>query len=224
MATRFYFSLVGVGAVSPNFDTNWEQQGQGTRRPLAYKATLDATSTLGDGTVRTVPITTTQDILGVQFISDPLPPQAISGTCACVLRLFESANTVNVTLALSVRVVSSDGDSVRGTLFSVFGTGTEFPLTASAATRIVNNQAVTPLTIEQGDRLVVEVGGRATGPTASGSYTLRFGTSAATDFALTSGLTTDLNPWFELSQNVFTPFVLNNYQFCKAESGISISR
>lgn len=213
MATRFYLPISGApSGITPAFDAGWEQTGQATRLNLLRKTKMDVLAALTNMTALTVPITTTQDILGFQLISEPLPANmTISGTISAVVRVFENANTNNVTLALLAKVVSRDGGVSRGTLFSTFNTDTEFALSASAATRIVNAQALTPINAQSGDRIVVELGGHAAGPTAAGSYTMRLGNNAASDFALTSGLTTDLNPWVEFSQDLWSG-LSNNYQ------------
>jgi hypothetical protein len=57
---------------------------------------------------------------------------------------------------------------------------------------------------------VLDIGAHAAAPTVAGTYNGRAGTNAATDFALTSGLTTDLNPWCELSRNL-NATVFQNY-------------
>jgi hypothetical protein len=222
MASRFFLTNAGAAPVTPAFDGGWEQTGQADRvllLPTRQTVTLQA---LADGTAITVPITTTQDLLCRQFVSGPLPPQNLFGTIGLVIRVFENAVSNNVTLAVVAKIVSQDGQTVRGTIFSTFNADTEFPLTASAATRIINNSALTPLVTQPGDRLVIEVGGHGAAPTAAGSYTMRFGNNAASDFALTSALTTDLNPWVELSSDLFgSP--LNNYQFLKVGTGMSVS-
>ena len=229
MPTRFYFPAEGSGAPTipnnPGFDAGWEQTGQATRLNLLRKSRLSTPSTIADNGSRTVPITTTQDVLCNQFISEPLPAGFrfdTSMTFSLVIRAFENATTNNVTLAVVVKVISQDGLTVRGTLFSTFNTDTEFAVSASAATRIVNAQALTALTTQPGDRLVVEIGGHAAAPTAAGSYTMRQGNSAASDFALTSGLTTDLNPWCEFSA-VLWDSDLNNYRSVRADTGISVA-
>lgn len=219
MSTRFYLPAEGSGApvVSPAFDSNWEQTGQATRLRLPFKTELNTLSTLANTGTRTVPITTTQDILCNQWVSDTIPAQRITGTISYVGRVLQTT-TVGTTLAVSLRVVSQDGGTVRGTLYSIFGVDTAFASTA--ATRIRSAIALTPLTSLPGDRLVLEIGGRATAPAAAGTYTMRFGTSAVTDFALTTALTTDLNPWMELSQDIRTGDV-NNFRNIQADSGIS---
>jgi len=220
MATRFYFSSTGSPTVSPAFDAGWEQTAQAVRRQMPRKSLLSATTALTNSTAITVPITTTQDILCAQFVSDPLPPtRLMAGTFSTVQRALESATTANVTLAVVVKVHPADGGTSLGTIYSTFNIDTEFGTTA--ATRIVNAQATTALTVGTTWRLVVEVGGHAAAPTAATTYTLRFGTAAASDFALTSGLTTDLNTWCELSQDLAVEN-LNNFMFASAK-GMSVS-
>lgn len=225
-ATRFYFPAEGSGApsVSPAFDTTeWEQTGEGTRLKLLYKPTLAALSTLANTSNRTVPITTSQDILCNQFVSDPIPPQRIDSSClfSAVIRVAESALTANITHSIVVNVVSQDGTVLRGRLFATHG-GTEYPAAGSDATRIISAAAVTALTTLPGDRIVIEWGGHASAPSAATTFYMRQGTNAASDFALTSGLTTDLNPWCEFSNDLFATNI-NNYQFFKGGDGMSFS-
>jgi len=223
-ATRFYFPAEGSGTppVSPAFDAGWEQNGQATRLKLLYKKGLSVLSALANTGTRTVPITTTQDILCNQFVSEPIPPQIFDTSIlfSLVIRVLESATTANVTLAVLAKVFSQDGQTARGTLFSTFNVDTEFGTTA--ATRIVAQTAVTLLTTRPGDRIVIEIGGHAAAPSAATTYTMRQGNNNASDFALTSGLTTDLNPWCEFSNDLFaSPF--NNFQHPKAVSAGVIS-
>jgi hypothetical protein len=49
---------------------------------------------------------------------------------------------------------------------------------------------------------------------------MRQGNSAASDFALTAALTTDLNPWMEFSTDIFGT-KLNNYQSARVGDGMS---
>lgn len=225
MATRFYFPATGSGtpSVSPAFDAGWEQTGQAVRLILRRKVTLSTLSTLADATALTVPITTTQDILAFQFVSDPFPAQNLvaSGTLSLVIRVLESALTANVSLAVVAKVFTQDGLTSLGTVFSNFNADTEFA--ATAATRIVAATTITGLVSTAACRLVVEVGGHAAAPTAGTTYTMRLGNSAASDFALTTALTTDLNPWVELSQNLWDTSVFN-YQQVRAGTGISVAK
>jgi hypothetical protein len=211
MATRFYLPAEGSGtpSVSPAFDGGWEQTGQANRLKLLPKTTLVARTTLAATSNKTVPISVTQDVLCDQFVSDPIPAQRIIGTVSLVVGAAESAAAANASLSIVLRVVSQDGGTFRGTLFSVFSTDTEFA--TSISTRIVNAQAVTALTTAPGDRLVLDIGAHIVTPLSAQTYTMTFGTSNASDYALTSALTTTLNPWLELSQNIWdAPF--NSYK------------
>ena len=210
MATRFYLHASGSIACpnNPAFDAGWEQTGQATRLPMDDKKQLSATTTLADWGTRTVPITTVQQILGNQFTSNQVyRPVRLDASVlfSMVIRGLESATTANVFLAYVLRAFSAAGDRVLGTLASsMTNTGTEFA--ATAATRIFGDGtttiALTNTVINEPWRLVLDLGGHAQAPTAATTYTFRTGCSAATDFALTSALTTDLNPWIELSVNL----------------------
>src|SRR5262245_26856145 len=79
-ATRFYLTNAGASEVNPSFDAGWEQNGQADRVIWIPKPQTKALQTLADGTAITVPITTTQDYLCRQFVSQPIPPQDILGT------------------------------------------------------------------------------------------------------------------------------------------------
>jgi hypothetical protein len=225
MATRFYFgSTDGDNPASPAFAANWNQNGEATRRKL-YRSTQLAVTTALTSKQVTVPITTTQNILACQFVSDCIPPKRIgAGIVGVVVRSSENATTNNAHLAFILRVVNDDG-TIRGTLASSFTTISEFALTASQATRIIGNgtttAVVTPLTTRPGDRLVLELGVFASAPTAAGSAQERFGTTGGSDFAQTTALTTDLNPWMQMSHDIWDAD-LNNYRFFKAGSGISV--
>lgn len=222
MATRFYFAsvILGVPDISPDFDAGWEQTGGASRRKLQRKPAVKDDTT--DNINIAIPTPTTQDILAGQFVGLEIPAQRISGTVSLVIKCSEANVVANCTLAVVIRVLSKDGLTVRGTLYSVFGTGTEFGTTAS--TRIVDAQAVTTVDTQAGDRLVVEIGARATSPTDDDVASIFNGYDEVSiaDYALTSGLTTSLNGWIEFSQSLF-PELPNNYKSVRAWSGISVT-
>ena len=224
MPTRFYLHATGSAALSPAFDAGWEQTGQAVRLPMDVKMALTATTPLTDSSAITVPITTTQQILAYQFVSNQvfLPVRLDASVLfSMVLRGLESATTANVFLAYVLRAFPANSTTALATLASsMTNTGTEFA--ATAATRIFGNGtstvALTATTLREPWRLVLEVGGHAQAPTAAGTYTYRVGCSATSDFALTSALTTDLNPWMELSVDLdSTRF--GNYQDLRAGRG-----
>ena len=225
MATRFYFNL----AIDPTGVGNTPIQTASWNLPatlvawsfLESKTAVSAASILNNSTTTTIPITTTQNIMVNAFLSTPLSlGGSISGTFSLVIRAFQNATTNNATLAVVVSVVSNDFSINRGTLYSNLNADTAFPLSASAATRSINAGTITPVTSFGGDRVMVEIGAHVAAPSASGSFNLRYGESAATDFALTSALTTDLNPWCEFSQDLLGSR-LENYKSIRVGNGMS---
>ncbi len=226
MATRFYFDTSTSPPVNPPFDGGWEQTGSTIRGKLAQKNLLTTATALADTTVTTA-ITTSQDYLIAQFTSEPLPATgwlsspAAAAAMTLVVRVSESVATVNAVLAILLKVVSQDGQTSRGNLFANFAVDTEWAVAGSDATRIANQSHIAMIT-QGGDRLVLEIGAHLASPSTSGSVTMRFGMSAASDFALTSGLTTDLNPWLEVGETLRATRA-NNYQFIKVGDGMSVS-
>jgi len=208
---------------NPAFDAGWEQTGQATRLPMDRTTQQWPLTALTTSSAITIPVTTTQQVLCDQFVSDEVFQPVRLGsqvTVSMVIRTTENATTNNAFLAYVLRAFSPDGGTVLGTLASsMTNAGTEY--TTAAQTRIFTAIAVTPITIGQLWRLVLDLGVHAQAPSAAGSFTHRRGSDATTDFALTSGLTTDLNPWLELSVDLnATRF--SNYQSVKVGSGMSV--
>lgn len=223
MANRFYFDAQTAAPISPSFDASWEQNGQAVRLYSPRKGLTTRVSALTNSTSVTVPITTTQQILIAQFITDPIPyPTRIGGRFNIVMRGLENATTNNAYLAYILRLLNNDGSIVRGTLATQMSTTGATEWVGTAATRIFANVALTNITAEAGDRLCLEVGAHAQAPTAAGSALVRMGYVDAADFALTSALTTDLNPWWELDQDVF-PQLPNNQQIFRGADGSSVT-
>jgi hypothetical protein len=140
--------------------------------------------------------TSTSQTVWAQFISDPLDgAQTVDGDANIVVAGLEGGNTEDLHISFVLRLVSNDGSVVRGVHASWQTTGTEFATTQQ--TRIVGGRAITSTAAQDGDRLVMEVGFHGVTPANSTNNTLRFGDPSATsNFALTSGLTTDLVPWW----------------------------
>lgn len=227
MSTRFYFDAAVNFSNNFTADAGWEVANFGVLDgSLVYKNEITSLVALGNSSGTTVPITTTQDIRWKSFASQPLPVGGpIEGTFSLVIRCSESAATANVSLAVVVVLMNYDANgnqTIKGTLYSNFNADTEFAAAGSDATRIISAGAITRQVAVSGDRLMVQLGVHAAAPTAATSFLVRTGFSAATDFALTTALTTDLNPWCEFSQNLF-PGLDNNHQFVKAGDGMSVT-
>jgi len=206
MATRLYLPASGsppLAALAVN--ANWELTNGLLRLPCftAKQNTALATDP------RTWPSTTTQQWCWRQYQSDVLA-EAYNWTTADTVSMVigkcgePSALTADTHLAYVVRVVSGDGSVIRGVIGLYHATSTEFPNVASAATRIHNARVngATNFSSQVGDRIIIEVGLHGVTPAAV-QVQMRFGDPTATgDFALTAGLTTDLDPWVQLSRTV----------------------
>ena len=225
MATRFYFDNDAASPLpSLAFSSGWEQTGQADRRFSPRKVMSNNTSALANSTAITVPITTTQQILNRQYVTEPIPYKTyLAGrSFSMVIRGQENATTNNVFPNFHLRVVSMDGTIERGVLGSVMSTAGTTEWLSSQATRIFSAVGLNAFVLEAGDRLVLELGGTANAPAAAGTFIHRHGTNATSDFALTAALTTDLNPWWEMSHD-FWPVLPNNQQPIRAGDGISVS-
>lgn len=217
--TRFYLPSTGAPGVSPAYDASWEQTGEADRISMVMTKIGSALT----NAQRTVPITTTQDILTRQFVSEPVPfPVTISGMISMVIRDSESLNSANAYLAYSLRSWNPITSAFQAIASKFTTTGqTEDPVTASAATKIWSAQAPTNVTLAAGDYLVFEVGIRANAPTAGNTAIRRFGDPTDTaDFALTAGLTTDLCPWMEIAQDLYG-CSMSNQQYFRVKGGMS---
>src|SRR4030042_582503 len=205
MATTFYLPASGtppLGSLAVN--ANWELTNGLIRLPCFTMKQNTALTT----SQRTWPATSTQQWCWWQFQSDILKyaynwlatetVSMVIGKCA------ETTSGGDSHLAYVVRVVSGDGATIRGVIGLYHATSTEFPLMASAATRIHNarTNGATAFASQPGDRIIIEIGLHGVTPLAQ-LIEMRIGDPSATaDFALTSGLTTDLCPWVQLSRTV----------------------
>lgn len=205
MATRLYLPASGsppLAALAVN--ANWELTNGLVRLPCftAKQNTALATDT------RLWPATATQQWCWWQFQSEPLrEPYSWLATDTVSMVIGKCAETTvsgDTHLAYVVRVVSGDGSVVRGVIGLYHSTSTEYPLVASAATRIHNarTNGATAFSSQAGDRIIIEIGLHGVTPAAENIQMRKGDPSATADFALTAGLTTDLCPWVQLSRTV----------------------
>jgi hypothetical protein len=209
VSTRFYLPATGTPGATPAFDASWEVTSGGDRAPAV---TTRSGTSLGRVSYPETTATNPADVSGRQFVSAPLAAQTISGTFSLVVYCAEGNGAANMSLQAVLRVVSGDGSTVRGTLYAGHSAannatpgalGEEMPTPGAAATRIMSAVALSSVVVQDGDRLVVEIGARAANSvTTSYATFLQWGDPASgSDYALTSGLTDATGiPWVELSQ------------------------
>lgn len=208
MATLFHLPSTGslLTTTNPAFDAGWEQTGQAVRLPMWLERTEDTRTALATSTAITVPITTTQQILCYQFVSnDVFVPTQFGTDCTIrsMVMALESATSANTFIAYSLKAVSPDGARDLGILVSKLASGGTEYAAVTRATRISGPTAFTATSVREPFRLVYEIGCHAAGPSAGGSYTLRIGNPVSTaDFAFTTALTTDLCTWMDISYDL----------------------
>jgi len=215
MATRLYLPSSGTPPLSSlAVNTNWELTNGLVRLPCFTSKQNTALAT----TQMTWPATVTQQWCWWQFQSDVLQAAynwTTADTVSMVIgKCAETTTSGDTHLAYVVRVVSGDGSVIRGVIGLYHATSTEFPLMASAATRIhsARTNGATAFSSQAGDRIIIEIGLHGVTPAAELTQ-MRIGDPSTTgDFALTAGLTTDLCPWVELSRDVVFGAAQTYYQ------------
>src|SRR3990172_12517698 len=158
MATRFYLPTAGTPGPSPTPDTAWERAiAAATTWPMPTAKSNSALTTY----TSLFGATATSQTRWHSWVSDTLNVnQTISGTMSMVIgKCAETSTSGDAHLAFSARVMQGDTSVVRGTLLLYHATSTEFPLIASAATRIHSARVFTAnVNAQAGDRLVLEIG------------------------------------------------------------------
>lgn len=204
MATRWYLRATATPVpanITP--DSDWEDITFIARAICRTHSTGDAMADVAIDDADS----TNRDIIARQYISLPLAPgQTITGEQAikAQVRASETNAQNNVFLTLGIRVIASDGTTVRKTVLAV----TRDDVEILALSEITNRQftatsAATDYTTVSGDRLVFELGaGGDPSFTSPHDFTLRLGDAAASDLPEDDTNTTDLNPWIELEDDL----------------------
>ncbi len=162
--SRFWFPTTEAPAVSPAFQTGWEDTAEGERRKLRNVKGTD-TITVGQ-TVDIVQDSSDQD-LDRQFTSTRMAAGVAftSGITAVssqlMVREINGNDDVNQCI-LGIRIVSDDGLTLRATLLAVANYGVTAEFTNATTMRnktCADGDTITAsYTTVAGDRIVVEIG------------------------------------------------------------------
>lgn len=207
MATKIYLPrLAQTTAISPSIDAGWNNA------PALVRA--QAKTTTGSDAIATVTITetdsTSRDICAAQYIAPLKAGQTITGGQAVqfVCQFQESTSNNNMNSSFGIRIMASDGTTVRKTVLAVTREANE--VVASPTVHTNRNNTATSVagnyTTVAGDFLVIEIGA---GGDPSGSsphtYSLRLGNATATFLTAndTGTSSTDNNsPWVQLADTL----------------------
>lgn len=209
MATRFYLPNGAVApgmnaAVLPPFDSSWENTATAVRyRCVTEKKMTGMGNPLGTGHG-----VNPSDTLRIQYVSDPIAAQVISGTVKGQIACNEDADTYQMMPQFLAKIVSFDGQTERGILYAH---QTE-AITNEFATLITNRKfprnwagsgaTLSSVTALSEDRIVLELGIRQES-TATTFFRLYIGDNNPDDLPENETETgSSFNPWIEFSQNI----------------------
>ena len=205
---RFYFpgSSSHAAPVSPAFDARWDTTGSAIRRALLTAPATDSASTISNSETSAA----TVQLLCFQHVSDSIPTdRTFGGTVQGVISGRETSTGADAFLYVHAYVVSSDGATVRGTLFTLTNE-TELTTAAIDESRTFSG-SVAAVSALAGDRIVIESGTEHRN-TDTISLTSRLTTSASSaggfaDHTYTDGESnTSKRSWVEFSQDPLAPF------------------
>ncbi len=179
-ATRFYFPANAAAAVNPTDSAEWEHTAGIARRAvttpdasalITEDYSPDAADHLVDG-----------DALFRQYVSDPVAVQTIGAQSVTgQFQTIENNAANNISITVKLFVVSNDGATIKETLLAITRDATE---SATALTnRTWSGGTTTSANVEDGDRIVLEIGQGGT-PTGAGGVQghngdIRWGNSAS---------------------------------------------
>ncbi len=199
MATKFYLphnTGLGTAPISPAFSTEWGVTGSAERAALLLTSGQTAITSK-----TTASNTSVAWVLNRQYISAPLAAQTISGTISGQVRGNSSNAAAVHSSAVSVRYLSNDGTTIRGTGLPI-GSGSS-AFTTTLTNRITpTGTTLTNVAVSEGDRIVIEIGARQNASSSNRTATQSFGNNAASDLAFEQTGTAALNPWISFSSNI----------------------
>lgn len=209
MATRFYLPSSGTPPLSSlSRYGDWTQptgssDPEVARLPM-YTSKQDTTLTTSQNTWASATnpywcwyqYQSEQLSSGYSFVHNAESFDLVVGKCA------EETAGGNSYLAYVCYLVSSTGTYIALLDYGISASGGEFPVFGSDATRIRGDVTNDTVNASAGDRIILEIGLVGISPALVDARMDVGDPSGTSDFALTSGLTTDLCPWFEISADL----------------------
>lgn len=209
MSTRLYLASFPVAEFTAP-QTGWgEPTSEWSGGPMNRVKTSQPMTDVDESEAET---TSGKTYCVTYFTSEPLRAQTITGTVKAYIRAVTSAGA-SFKPCCVVRVMSGDGATERGVLFSNLSTGgTDIDESSYENRAIPSESSVSSVDSEDGDRLVFEIGFKSgnTDPTEIFcSYSI--GDDAASDLGANETDTAADNPWIEFSQTLL--FVGDGIQY-----------
>lgn len=207
MATKLFLRKTAETVpISPAADSAWEDSSSMFR---AYCRTTSGADTIANVTL-TETSSTDKDCCVAQYIAPLKAGQTITGAQAVqfVAQFQESTSGNNMNSTFGIRIIASDGSTVRKTVLAVTREANEVVASPTATTNRNNTatSAAGNYTTVDGDFLVIEIGAGGD-PTSTNphTYIIRLGDSSATFLTAndTGTSATDNNsPWVQLNDTL----------------------
>lgn len=146
-----------------------------------------------------------QKVLLLQYVSNPMQAQTISGTVkGQMLFVQDDVQCAFDQTLLRIYVISNDGSVVRGTLLAIgsYGTTNLFATPPAQNRFLANGDALTTLAVLDDDRLVIEIGCRATTPPQVTGFVGCYVGGPATDLPEDETSINEYAPWVEFSNEI----------------------
>jgi hypothetical protein len=205
VATRFYFPETEAAAVSPAIQGTYAHTNTLRRRLLqtADASALTSTAYTPDGA--------DHGVAGAahvrQYVSDQISARTVDGTWKLQVQAFEPNANCNQSINVLIFVCSSDGSTIKETLFAQAVAGNEL---GTALRNLTASGAISTADLEDNDRIVIQIGTSGTpgggGGVQGHNSTFRWGCDASSgDLAEDETETgTTFRGWVEFSTNLFT--------------------
>ncbi|MFA7174717.1 MAG: hypothetical protein WC340_15145 [Kiritimatiellia bacterium] len=188
-AARYYIQNATAG-YNPSAKGGWDYTGSQVLKRLSRTKGGSISSAGGNST----DFSAGYDALIIKAVTDPLvTAKTLAGTLRWCLGVHTSYNMV---YHVHAWVTQGDSSTVRGTLLNNYIGSTEFPTTAAGL--LVSAQALTSVSAQAGDRIVIEIGFCAGG---AGEYYSRIWYGGTGGDLTNGGDVTTLAGWFEFSQD-----------------------
>lgn len=166
--------------------------------------------------------TTDLDIVVRQFVWPLAPGQTVTGAQAIEWQVRAQrglASDTNMATAIGIRVIASNGVTVRKTVLAVTRDGTAISAVGLENRRFTATSVAGDYTTVAGDYLVVEIGGGGGGGISDHDFDLRLGDAAASDLPEDDTDTTDKRPWIEFADTLTVdpphPFIQSDWSIPK---------
>ena len=203
MSTRIHFPRGLTTDFYPAVESSWERYTSTlTRYPCGVPKQGTA---FAEVSYYETNVAAQYDMMLVQYISGPLQAQTINGTVKGQITARKASADADFCIAMVIKVVTAW--ALPGASFSHISPNT---ITTELAARFPTNRhcppaatALTELAIEEGDRLVIEIGFRAFNAYHHSLYAyLTVGDNAAADLPEDETEIEYLNPWVEFSDTL----------------------